>query len=66
MNIQNVAQIVSNLQTASLNQAIDTAVQKKALDVQKLQGQAAIYLLKSAQLTPSSDTMKGNLINILG
>jgi len=65
MNIQNVAQIVPNLQAASLNQAIDIAVQKKVLDFQKLQGQAAIYLLESAQLPPSSDTMNGNIINVL-
>lgn len=52
----------SEIQSAKTGQAIDTAVAKKSLDVQKMQGQAALALLdQAAQIsqTPAANGMPG-------
>lgn len=52
----------SEIQSAKIGQAIDTAVAKKSLDMQKMQGQAALALLDQATQiaqTPAANAMPG-------
>ena len=65
MNINSVSHTMTAAQSTGNNQAHNVTVMKKAQEVQKLEGQAAIALIDSAQTPPvSNDPMRGQMINL--
>ena len=65
MNINSLSPTVTAVQHTSDHQAHNVTVMKKAQEVQKLEGQAALQLIDSAKTPPvSNDPMKGQMINL--